>query len=129
VKVNRKAILETISVLETDILVAKLGCRRRGLQLLKTPQEGVHWILQQNRRQRDLQDLKQAVHPLYAVLAHTRGRIHAIDGNEALKPLMDAAARKPLPLEQQTPEFRRAWEAQEAFVQPVVEAFPVETST
>lgn len=122
-KVDRKAILETISVLESDILVAKLGCRRRGLQLLKTPQEGVHWILQQNRRQRDLQDLKQAVHPLYAALAHVRGRIHAIDGNNELKPRMDPIARKPLPLEEQTPEFQRAWAAQEAFVQPVIEAF------
>lgn len=123
-KVDRKAILETISMLEADIVLAKIGCRGRGLRTLRTPQEGVRWILQQCRRQRDLRDLREAIHPLYATLAHLRGRIHVTDGNKQLAPLMDTQNRRPLPLDQQPPDFQLAWAAQEAFVQKIVEAFP-----
>lgn len=126
-KVNRTAILETVAMLEADIVLAKIGCRGRGLRALSTPQQGVRWILQHPRRQRDLRDLREAIHPLYATLAHLRGRIHATDGDKKLMPLIDAKTRKALPLEDQSPDFQRAWVAQEAFVQKIVEAFPAVT--
>jgi hypothetical protein len=127
-KLDKSAILQAIDVLEAEIVLAKLGCRRRGLQSLMTPSEGVHWILKQPHHQRSIMDLKQAIHPLYAALAHARGRIHAADNNPQLQPKIDQATRRHLPLHQQTPEFCRAWMAQECYVQKMAASFmPTQT--
>ena len=128
-RINREAVLQTIAALEADIVFAKLGCRRRGLEQLHSPREGVRWILNQASHHRNLLDLKTAIHPLYALLAHARGRIHAADNDPKLKPFIDFYSRKRLPLECQTLEFRKAWIAQEAFVAPLLDVFkPTQTA-
>ena len=125
-RINRKAVLQTIEALESDIVLTKLGCRRRGLQTLNTPQEGVRWMLEQGAHHRNLLDLKAAVHPLYALLAHSRGRIHAADNNPKLRPFIDPHTRKQLSLDLQTTDFQRSWAAQEAFVSPLIKCFKPE---